>query len=121
VEETVSLITDVLGYTLDALGQAQQVAAGNVANDQTPGYTAKTYDFETSLQAALAAGGTVTLAPSEGLSPAPPASNGNNVDLASELVKLSEYQLQSQAVSQALSSHFQVIADSVAASGGGTL
>ncbi len=116
-----SLITDVLGYTLDALGQAEQVAAGNVANDQTPGYIAKTYDFESSLQAALAAGGTQTVAASEGLSSAPPASNGNNVDLAGELVRLSEYQLQSQAVSEALSSHFQVLADSMAASAGGTL
>jgi flagellar basal-body rod protein FlgB len=117
----VSLITDVLGYTLDALGQAEQVAAGNVANDQTPGYVAKTYDFETSLQAALAAGGVRTLAPTEGLSAAPAGSNGNNVDLASQLVALSEYQLQSQAVSEALSSHFQVLADSMGASVGGTL
>jgi len=117
----VSLITDVLGYTLDALGQAEQVAAGNVANDQTPGYTAKTYNFEGSLQAALAAGGTQTLSPTQGLSAAPAASNGNNVDLASELVNLSQYQLQAQAVSEALSSHFQVVADSLAASAGGTL
>ena len=116
-----SLTTSVLGYALDALGQAEQVTAGNVANDQTPGYTAKTYDFESALQAAIASGGTETVTPSSGLSPAPAGTNGNNVDLAQQMVGMSEYQVQAQAVSDALSTQFQILSDAMAASGGGTL
>ena len=92
-----SFTIGVLGYALDNLGQAEQVAAGNVANDQTPGYTAKTYDFESSLRAAMAGGGTATLTPTTGLSPAPAGTNGNNVDLAHEMVDMSGYQVQAQA------------------------
>jgi len=117
----VSLITGVLGYALDALSQAEQVTAGNIANDQTPGYTAKTFDFDTSLRAALAAGGRQTLAPATGLSTAPAGSDGNNVDLAHEMTDLSKEQLQTQAVSEALTSHFQILAEAMSASNGGTL
>ena len=112
---------NVLGYALNSLGQAEQVAAGNVANDQTPGYTAKTYDFQSSLRAAMASGGTATLAPTEGLSPAPAGTDGNNVDLPKELTTLAQDQLQTQAVSDALSTQFQILGDSMDASGGGTL
>jgi flagellar basal-body rod protein FlgB len=115
------LTTNVLGYALDALGQAEQVAAGNVANDQTPGYTAKTYNFDTALRAALASGGTATLTPTEGLSPAPAGTDGNNVDLAQQMTNLSEDQVQTQAVADALSTQFQILGDAMAASGGGTL
>ena len=111
----------VLSYALDNLGQAEQVVAGNVANDQTPGYTAKTYDFESSLKAAMAAGGTSTLAPVTGLSPAPAGTDGNNVDRSQQMVDMSEYQVQAQAVSDALSTQFQILGDAMGASGGGTL
>ena len=113
--------TSVLGYALDALGQAEQVTAGNVANNQTPGYTAKTYDFESALQAAIASGGTETVTPSSGLSPAPAGTDGNNVNLSQEMTNMSEYQLQTQAVSDALSTQFQILSEAMAASGGGTL
>ncbi len=116
-----SLTIGVLGYALDNLGQAEQVAAGNVANDQTPGYTAKTYDFESSLRAAMAGGGTATLTPTTGLSPAPAGTNGNNVNLSQQMVDMSGYQVQAQAVSDALSTQFQILNDAMAASGGGTL
>jgi len=116
-----SLTINVLGYALDALGQSEQVIAGNVANDQTPGYTAKTYDFQSALQAAIASGGTATLSPTEGLSPAPAGTDGNNVNLSQQLVNLSQDQLQTQAVSDALSTQFQILGDAMGASDGGTL
>lgn len=114
-------MTSVLGYALDNIGQAEQVTAGNVANDQTPGYTAKTYDFESSLQAAMASGGTATLTPTTGLSPAPAGTNGNNVNLSQEMIDASGQQVQAQAVSDALSTQFQILGDAMGASGGGTL
>lgn len=116
-----SLTTSVLGYALDNIGQAEQVTAGNVANDQTPGYTAKTYDFESSLRSAMSSGGAATLAPTTGLSPAPAGANGNNVNLSQEMVDATDQQVQAQAVSDALSTQFQILGDAMGASGGGTL
>lgn len=116
-----STTIDVLGYALDNLGHAQQVTAGNIANDQTPGYTAKTYNFESSLQAAMAGGGTATLAPTTGLSTAPPGTDGNNVNLSQQMVGVSEERVQTQAVSDALSTQFQILGDAMNASAGGTL
>lgn len=115
------LTINVLGYALDALGQSEQVSAGNVANDQTPGYTAKTYNFDTALQAAMSSGGTSTVTPTEGLSPAPAGTDGNNVNLAQQLTNLSKDEVQTQAVSDALSTQFMILGDAMGASGGGTL
>lgn len=116
-----NLTVDVLRYALDALGRAEKVAAGNVANDQTPGYVARTYDFESSLRAALASGTPTSLSASEGYSSAPAGTDGNNVSITGELVGLSGDQLQTQAVANALGAQFQILADSMAASAGGTL
>ena len=116
-----STTINALGYALDNLAQAEQVTAGNVANDQTPGYTAKTYNFESSLRAAMASGGTSTLAPTTGLSPAPAGTDGNNVNLSQQMVDMSEQQVQTQAVSDAVSTQFQILGDAMGASGGGTL
>lgn len=110
------LTVNVLHYAMDALDQSEQVIAGNVANDQTPGYTERTYDFESSLQAALASGGAVRVTPATGYSTAPAGTNGNNVDLTGQLVQLSGDQLQSQAVADALTAQFRILRGSM---GGG--
>jgi len=115
------LTIDVLGYALDALGRAEQVAANNISNDQTPGYTAKTFSFRSALAEAVDAGGTSTLTPTVGVSSAPAGTDGNNVNLSGQLVDVSKLQLQTQAVSEALNSQFQILSESSAASGGGTL
>ena len=116
-----SLVTSVLGYALDSLGQAEQVTAGNVANDQTPGYTAQTYDFESALRSAMASGGTETITPATGLSTAPAGTDGNNVNLSQEMTNMSEEEVLTQAVSDALSTQFQILSNAMGASGGGTL
>lgn len=115
------LTINVLGYALDSLGQAEKVTASNVSNDQTPGYTAETFHFRSALASAISAGGTATLSPTEGHSTASSGTDGNNVNLAQQLVKLSDDQLQTQAVSDALTSQFQILSESAAASAGGTL
>lgn len=115
------LTVNVLGYALDALGQAEKVAADNISNDQTPGYSAKTYSFRSALANAISSGGTATLSPTEGTSPAAAGTDGNNVNLSNQLVAVSADQLQTQAVSDALNSQFQILSESAAASAGGTL
>ena len=115
------LTVNVLGYALDSLGRAEKVTASNVSNDQTPGYTARTFNFRAALASAISSGGSATLTPSEGRSAAAAGTNGNNVNLSQQLVALSDEQLQTQAVSDALTSQFQILSDSAAASAGGTL
>lgn len=46
----------ILQRALDAVSLRQSVIANNIANADTPGYVAKTVDFESALQAALARG-----------------------------------------------------------------
>lgn len=45
--------TRLLQKSLDLRGQRQQVIAGNVANAETPGYVARTFEFEKRLQTVL--------------------------------------------------------------------
>ena len=47
-------IIGILGYALDAVTARQQAIAANVANAQTPGYTAVDVGFRQSLAHALA-------------------------------------------------------------------
>ena len=49
-------VAAALGSTLDGLALRQRVAADNIANIDTPGLTAATLDFESSLRSALADG-----------------------------------------------------------------
>jgi flagellar basal-body rod protein FlgB len=107
---------DVLGYALSALSAQRQVLAGNIANDQTPGYVSRTYSFESSLRAALGSSAPSTVTPAAGLSAAPAGPNGNNVDLTQELSKLSSNDLQAQAVVNALNIQFRILRGSM---GGG--
>lgn len=107
---------NALGYALGALSQQRQVLAGNIANDQTPGYTAKTYSFESSLRAAMGSSSATKLRPTTGFSLASPGTDGNNVNLTQELSKLSANQLQSEAVVNALNIQFRILRGSM---GGG--
>ena len=49
-------VAAALGSALDGLALRQRVAADNIANIDTPGFTAATLDFESSLRSALADG-----------------------------------------------------------------
>ncbi len=100
--------TDAVGSALrsalDGLAYRQRVSANNVANADTPGFTASTVDFEDSLRGALADGsytpGEAT--PTTTLSTNQAGANGNNVDLATETMTAMQatfsYQLLSRAV-----------------------
>lgn len=98
---------DVLSFSLQALQQRTQVLAANIANANTPGYQAERVSFQRSLDAALQQGGRVaaTLQP-EGL---PSRASGNNVNLATEFSELERNDLETQSVSDALTSSFSVL------------
>jgi len=94
----------VLHSALDGLAYRQRVAANNVANMDTPGFTASSVDFEDSLKTAIDDGSVTEggASPETSLSTRQAGADGNNVDLASETMTQMQatfaYQLLSRAV-----------------------
>jgi flagellar basal-body rod protein FlgB len=102
-------IVDVLQYAVDGVAQQQQATANNLANSETPGYTAQDVDFETSLQQAINSsnGGTASVVVSA--DPATPATDGNNVDTSTQLVDAQQETLQYQTTVDMLNAQFRLI------------
>lgn len=87
-------------FALDGLAARGDVRAANVANVNTPGYQARTVDFEDALRDALARGADPeTLeVPGTILAPGAPDPRGNTVSLEGELVAQIEDGLMNQAL-----------------------
>jgi flagellar basal-body rod protein FlgB len=102
-------IVNVLQYAVDGVSQQQQATANNLANSETPGFTAQDVDFETSLQQALASstgGKASTLVSAD---PAAAATDGNNVDTGTQLVDAQKETLQYQTVVEMLNAQFRLV------------
>ncbi len=99
----------ILQFSVDSISTQQQVTANNIANDETPGYTAQTATFAQSLQQAMQSptGGTATLTVAK--STAPAGSNGNNVDLATEMTNATEETMEYQSAVQLLNTQFHML------------
>lgn len=102
-------IIGILQFSIDGITDQQNAAANNIANQATPGYKASEVNFEQSLQQAIAAGGTGMAVESTALSAAPPATNGNNVNLSDEMVAAEQDALRYKQVSESLSAQFRLI------------
>jgi flagellar basal-body rod protein FlgB len=119
-----SLFTDdamrAATLALKGLTSRQQVISHNLANVDTPGFSAKQVDFETTLKRSLKQGGKMNMAKtSQGhidstssLSNFMATTNkaggtfredGNNVDVDTELLDMSETNIKYQAISQEIS------------------
>lgn len=98
-----------LQTAISGLATRQRVTADNIANLETPGFTARTVDFESSLAKALASGdptqARVGISPSD----AQAGVNGNNVSLDTELVTATKTGLQQQLLTGALTSKYGLI------------
>lgn len=94
---------------LRGLVQRQRVIADNIANVETPGFTAKRVSFEESLRAAISGGAPraadIALTPSG----APANLNGNNVQLDDESMRLVEAGLHHQLLVQAMNEKFGLL------------
>jgi flagellar basal-body rod protein FlgB len=110
-------IVGILQFAVDGLDQQQQVIAGNLANSNTPGYTAQQVDFQSSLQQALDSpdGGTAQVVTSDTDTPA--GTDGNNVDTGQQLVDAEQASLQYQTMVEMLDSQFSLVKE---AAGGGS-
>ena len=105
-------IIGVLQFAVDGLTQQQQAIGNNLANSETPGYTAQDVNFEQSLQQALNASPTgpaqtasVTVTPD----PAAPATDGNNVNTGNQLVAAQEATMHYQATIEMLNAQFELV------------
>jgi len=98
----------ILGSALDGVSLRQRVIADDIANVDTPGFRARSVDFETSLRAAIADGEfagdavPVTSTPAD----TPVGANGNNVDLRKETLAAVQSQFQYQMLGRAVSDRF---------------
>lgn len=102
---------NTMSSALDGYAAAQTAISNNIANINTPGYTAQEVDFSAVLAKSVAAGSgllpATAIAPTPSLDPA--GINGNNVSLAQETVAEVSNGIKFQAASQALSQQFSEI------------
>ncbi len=102
-------IVDILHYAVDGLTQQQQAIANNLANSETPGFTATDVNFQTSLSQALSSTGGGTASVQVAPDPAAPASNGNNVDTGNQMIGAEQNTLQYQATVELLNAQFRLV------------
>lgn len=100
-------VTDAVGFVLhtaiNGLSERQNVIADDIANVDTPGYRARSVDFETALRAAIDGGRTSGLTPTVSEDQTPVGVNNNNVDLRKESVAAIQTQYQYQVMGRAIS------------------
>ena len=110
----------VLKKALDFQSERQLLISSNISNIDTPGYQAKDIDFKGALKAALGTGDDLALRSTHkghigpnkddirGLQvepfsePDPAKSNGNNVNIDKEMMKLAENQISYNAIIQTM-------------------
>jgi flagellar basal-body rod protein FlgB len=107
-------ISDVTSESLLAsirgLDARASVIKDNIANVETPGYQARVIDFESSLTAALAAGDApATATTSLSRSIGPTRLNGNNVNIDSEMTRLTETEMRQQLSINALNAKYRLL------------
>jgi flagellar basal-body rod protein FlgB len=107
------VIDDIASLTLttalSGLAARQRVSADNIANIETPNFTAKQVSFEDSLRQAVDSGDPSQASLAETSQIGPVSVNGNNVSLDTETVTDQKTQLQYQLLSGALTSKFGLI------------
>ena len=98
---------------LDGLAARQRIAAQNIANADTPGYTAGRVNFEDSLKSAIDGNdfGGFKVAQSQSNDPANP--NGNNVSVDQENVSLVDTGLRFQLMTEAMNNQFHILKASI--------
>lgn len=106
-------VGSALHSALDGLAYRQRVAADNIANVDTPGFTATRVDFEDSLRGALATGPGTDAEPTTTLSTAQAGANGNNVDLASETMTAMQATFSYQLLSRAVGDRFGLVSTAI--------
>jgi flagellar basal-body rod protein FlgB len=104
------VLDDVASLTLQTaiagLGQRQRVTANNIANSETPNFTASSVQFESALADAVATGDPATAAVDVTPTNDPAGVHGNNVSLENEFVTATKTTLQEKLLTGALSAKY---------------
>ncbi len=95
-------VTAAIERGLAGVSERQRVTANNLANAETPGFTAGQVDFEANLADALDKGDPAAAAISLSATGDAPGINGNNVNVAGESTSLIRSGLQYDALVSAL-------------------
>ncbi|MGI5817267.1 MAG: flagellar basal body rod protein FlgB [Armatimonadota bacterium] len=110
------LTTRALEKALDGAAAGHRVAANNLANIETPGYTARRVSFEGALRAAVRAeqsgretGAISRVRPSLTPTAAPAGPDGNNVSIEEEMLALGEASVRYQALTRLIDRRLQMI------------
>ena len=113
VSDAVSL---ALHTALNGLSQRQEVIADNIANVDTPGFRARSVEFETSLRDAIDSGsfepdnGSVAgVVATEVPTQTPVGADGNNVDLRKETIAAMQTQYSYQILGRAMTDHLGLL------------
>lgn len=106
-----------LNSALRGLALRQRVTADNIANINTPGYTAGRVDFESALRQALDTGSSPDVTGAVGRSLEPTRQDGNNVNLDEESLAMVDTGLRYQLTTEAVNAKFQILRDAI--KGGG--
>ncbi len=95
----------VLHSAINGLAQRQNVIADNIANVDTPGFRARSVEFETALERAIERGRATTgdLTATTQPTGTPVGANDNNVDLRKETIAAMQTQYQYQIMGRAIS------------------
>ncbi|MCU1401723.1 MAG: flagellar basal-body rod protein FlgB [Microbacteriaceae bacterium] len=103
-----SVTTVAMTSALDGLAARQRAIANNIANMNTPGYTAERVSFEDALAASVQAGsGQVVATTARSLEPT--NLDGNNVNLDTETLSNVDTVLRYQFASQAVDNEFSLV------------
>jgi flagellar basal-body rod protein FlgB len=104
---------DALHGMLRGLAERQRATADNIANLETPNFTAKRVEFEGALRAALDSGRSADIAPTIVPSRAGRLPNGNNVSLDQEVLVMEETSLKYQLAIEAVTAKLNLIRSSM--------
>jgi len=107
------LTMQAIQASLDGLAARQRITAANLANSETPGYTAQTISFEDSLASAISAeqpGGTEV---TTGYTSDPQNLSGNNVSVDEETLNAVDTGLRYQLATQSMNAKFKLLSSSI--------
>lgn len=109
--------SDPVGATLrtalDGLSLRQRVTADNIANADTPGFIARSVDFEDSLRGAVADADPTAATATTAYSTNQVGADGNNVDLGQEELTAMQATFSYQLLSRAVSDHYGLITTAI--------
>ena len=110
-------VQSVLHTALNGIKFRQDVIADNIANVDTPGFRARSVDFESSLRSAVESGGIGSNGVNVNVlyTDTPVGENGNNVDLRKESMAAMQSVFQYQIVTRSVSDRLQLVSTAAAA------